>query len=94
MYTKECHFSLFGEGCITTYYKDGDAIADSLNNGNIIFIPTFEERYTPITRAKAYRYWKKHFPDRLYWALPELLADATQFEAEFKCVKNDIAYYG
>lgn len=94
MYSKECYFSIFGDGCRTTYYKDGKKIAYSKSDGIITFVPSYTEKYSSITRAKAYRYWEKYFPNRVYWDLPKLLEDAIDLKAELKCVKDGIAYYG
>lgn len=61
------------------YYKDGKRVGTRLTSeSHITLVPSGEEHFAPLTRAKAYRYWAKHFPNRSYWTLPELLADALE----------------
>lgn len=47
-----------------------------------------------LSRAQGYRYWKRHFPDKPCWLLPQILQDAIDKEAEYKCTKGDVGYYG
>lgn len=76
MYTKKTYINLFDDSTpVTDYYKDGELIGYRDKNG-IHLYGWHGPAHDPLTRAKGYRYWGKHFPDRYCWSLPELLQDA------------------
>lgn len=47
-----------------------------------------------LSRSQGYKYWKRYFPDKPCWALPQILQDAIDKEAEYKCTKDGVGYYG
>lgn len=75
MYTKIVFDIFFEENPFTVYYKNGEAIAIKDENG-LRLEKARGEQYDPLTRAKGYRYWEKHFPDQYCWTLPQELQDA------------------
>ena len=76
MYTKKMYPSLFDDyGPVTDYYKDGELIASKID-GQIRLYHFHGPAYEVLTRAKGYRYWEKHFPDRYCWTRPEPLQEA------------------
>jgi hypothetical protein len=79
MYTKETYPNLFGIGSWTNYYKNGKLIA-MRSEGRLELVNIHEPAYDVLTRAKGYRYWEKHFPDRYCWSLPEMLQEALDME--------------
>lgn len=94
MYTKEVITNFFDDGTTTNFYKNGMLIASRKNSEPIKFYHRYYSLFDPITRAKGYRYWEKHFPNRACYALPKLLEDAVYLEAEYKVTVGDCAYYG
>lgn len=76
MYSKKTYSHLFdGLEPVTDYYKDGELIGYR-ENGKIVLYAHRKPAYDTLTRAKGYRYWWKHFPDRYCWSLPQDLQDA------------------
>ena len=76
MYTKRVAINLFVSDCpYTIYYKDGELYGYVFNNCPVL---NAERASYPIelTRAQGYKYWKKHFPNRIVWSLPEALQTA------------------
>lgn len=74
-YTKKCTDSkLFGP--CTTYYKDGVEIARKGYGKPLQWVRPYTEPVV-ISRSQAYRYWRKYFPRRRCFDLPEVLAYAT-----------------
>lgn len=61
------------------FYRNGHLIGMS-RNGQVERIKSHEERYEPLTRAKGFRYWNKHFTGRYCWDLPEVLQEAVEME--------------
>ena len=75
-YTKTSYPNIFTNGEWTNYYKNGKLIATRDGNGKIELLHHHGSAYDALTRAKGYRYWWKHFPDRYCWSLPQDLQDA------------------
>ena len=69
MYSKSV--SLFDDGC-AMYYKDGRCIGMKVDGEILLY--SKPSSTVDISRAQAYRYWVKHFPDRPYYTLPLVLA--------------------
>ena len=80
-YSKTSYPNLFGDGNWTNYYKGSKLIATRDGNGPIKLTNHHGPAYDTLTRAKGYRYWEKHFPDRYYWDLPQELQDAVDMES-------------
>jgi len=85
MYTKTT--SVFF-GTITTFYKDGRLIACRREGERIHFAIPYSEPVT-LTRAQAFRYWERHFPDRVCWDLPSELYEATELPPKSSGVYTD-----
>jgi len=86
MYTKTT--SVFF-GPTTTFYKNGRIIARRREGGHIHLVAAYSEP-TVLTRAQAYRYWERYFPDRACWDLPFELYAATQLPPKSSGFYNDI----
>lgn len=80
MYIKESYPDLFGLGAWTNYYKEGKLIATRIEGGKLELANQHGPKYDLLTRAKGYRYWEKHFPERYCWSLPEMLQEALDME--------------
>lgn len=76
MYTKKVMPNLFGDGGWTGFYKNSELIATREDGEFIKLLQHKGPSYDTLTRAKGYRYWERHFKERYYWALPDLLQDA------------------
>lgn len=79
-YTKNSYHNIFLDDTLTNYYKGGKLVATREGNGPIELTHHHGPAYDPLTRAKGYRYWEKHFPGRYYWDLPEALQEAIDME--------------
>lgn len=66
--------ALFSEFPTRIYYKNGREIGRS-SNGAIYLYPSCSSD-CELTRAQGFRYWKRHFGHRSYYALPQALQDA------------------
>lgn len=76
-YTIKRYPSLFeGIRDYTEYWKEDKLIATKWQDEGWQMHHISEEIYDTLTRAKGYRYWWKHFPDRYCWSLPQELQDA------------------
>ena len=75
---EENDYSIFNSawGKMRVYYKNGRAIARSDEKG--LKFESCLPFKAPIvmTRSQGYRYWEKHFPNRVCYDLPELVAAA------------------
>lgn len=76
MYSKQ--FDLFGS---VTYYRNGEQIGFRRFGGELQLDPFYRYRLrggghpVELTRAQAYRYWSKHFPDEYFFNLPQALQE-------------------
>ena len=65
--------SLFEMPPYIEFWRDGQLIGIKRFN-KIVLIHHGEVNY--LSRAQGYKYWKKYFPDRYYYTLPDALAEA------------------
>lgn len=64
----------------------------------LIYNPEGVIKFDPLTRAKAYRYWEKYFPNAHYaWQLPEIIQQALDFPpracGEYRDKRGRVWYY-
>jgi len=95
-YTKSTTECLFG-GTYTRFFKNGELIA-TRDGGKIELIPKYAHPIE-LTRAQGFRYWKRHFPERVCYALPALLEEAvdrepSSFGSFFNRNGEEIGYCG
>lgn len=62
-----------------TFYKDGSCVAHR-TRGKLYhhkhFTKSIGMSTVYLSRAQGFKYWKKYFPNRRYWELPEALQNA------------------
>ena len=75
IFTAHATADLFVTTPIIYYYKNGSHIA-TRRAGVLALEPKRAEVMDPLTRAKGFRYWKKHFPTRACYTLPAALQAA------------------
>lgn len=75
IFTTHTTADLFATTPIIYYYKDGSHIA-TRRAGVLTLEPKRAEAMDPLTRAKGFHYWKKHFPTRACYTLPAALQAA------------------
>ena len=76
-YTKRTTRSLFGDDYVE-FFKDGKLAAIRLN-GQLAIVPKYTAPIE-LTRAQGFRYWRRHFPQRVCWDLPTALVVAVETE--------------
>jgi len=75
-YTIDTAPTFFGDGIVRDYWKDGQLIGHTIGGTTRLLPRNHHKCY--LTRAKGFRYWKKHFPERPWYLLPSELADAVE----------------
>lgn len=78
MITVKTHESFFGDGMVKNFYRD-DQLIGWAEDGKVARYSTFGT-FHELSRAQGYKYWKKHFKNRLIWDLPEALQEAINKE--------------
>ena len=72
--------NLFLTGSYTEFKRNGELVAQAWN-GKIEMNSKAWNKATKLSRAQGYKYWKRYFPNRLCWDLPEALQEAIESEA-------------
>ena len=73
--------NLFCSGKYAEFNRDGQLIGRVINNKvQRIRWETYRQP-VELTRAQGYKYWKRYFPNRLIWDLPEALQEAIESES-------------
>ena len=78
MITVEVYSSFFEDATVKDFRRDGVLIGEAIGE-EITRYPTTTIPYE-LSRAQGYKYWKKHFKNRLIWDLPEALQEAINKE--------------
>jgi len=76
---EENDYSMFNPawGKMRVYWKNGRVIARSGDEEGLKFESGLPCKAPVVmTRSQGYRYWEKHFPNRICYDLPELVAAA------------------
>lgn len=74
MITTEIYYNLFSGKMHKSFWRDGCLIGYAIGQE----VRRYPEVRTEdeISRAQAFRYWKRNFKGRYCWTLPELLQEA------------------
>lgn len=71
-FTVEVIPDFFGEGVSRNFWKNGELYGSS--HGGLHLTPKFSSP-CKLTRAQAYKYWERYFPNTYWWELPQALQD-------------------
>ena len=88
MITVKQYESIFTGGTHKNYYKDGKLWGMSYDN-KLKLEPHWKDPTDYLTRAQGYKYWRKYFPGRICYTLPEPLQEAIDREPESRGVYED-----
>lgn len=80
MYTKRTIVDIFfGTPAYTEFRKDGELVAVRLGS-EWQFTRKLCPSSVELTRAQGFKYWERHFSDRVCWSLPQPLQAALDRE--------------
>ena len=62
------------------FWKDGRCVMIITYDKQKHYYPRPRCKYQPLFRSQGYKYWKKYFPNRACYTLPEILQEAIDRE--------------
>ena len=78
MYTISITYDIFSGRPCKRFYKGLALIAWTNPTGGFYRFDFTPKAGCDISRAQAYKYWEKYFPDKPCWLLPEVLQEALE----------------